>query len=298
MDDSALTALVLLAAVLHASWNALVKAGSDKLVMQTLVILGAALAMGVALPFLPFPARASWPYLALSTVLHLTYNVSLVRAYQRGDLSQVYPIARGAAPAFVALGAWWALGEGLGAGEIAGVALLSGGIVSLALGGTRGARADAAPADGVAGGAPGAPRRGSAVAWSLLTAAWIGAYSVSDGAGVRSAGNALSYVAWLTVLDALPLLAVALWVRRARLWPAMRPHLARGLAGGALSAIAYGIVLWAMTRLPIAHVAALRETSVIFAAAVGTMLLGEPFGRRRLLAAALVAAGAVVLRAG
>ena len=132
MDESHVTALVLLAAVLHASWNALVKAGPDKLMMQGLVIAGGGLCMALALPFVAFPERAAWPYLAVSAVLHLTYNTSLVRAYQRGDLSQVYPIARGAAPAFVALGAWWVEGEALTGREIAGLATLSAGIVSLA----------------------------------------------------------------------------------------------------------------------------------------------------------------------
>lgn len=292
MDDTALTALILLAAVLHASWNALVKAGADKLVMQALVIGGAGGCMALLAPFVGFPDRAAWPFLALSTLLHLTYNASLVRAYQRGDLSQVYPIARGAAPAFVAVGAWIALDEALGTRELAGLAALSAGIASLAFGGNGNAAASNPPAPVDAAGG------GSAAAWSLLTAAWIGAYSVADGAGVRIAGDPLRYIVWITLLDAAPLVAIALWLRRGRIVASFRPVLARGLLAGVLSAIAYGIVLWAMTRAPIAHVAALRETSVIVAAAIGTLWLGEPFGRRRLLAAALVAAGAALLRAG
>lgn len=136
------------------------------------------------------------------------------------------------------------------------------------------------------------------MAWSLLTAAWIGAYSVADGAGVRLAGEPLRYIVWISVVDAVPLLAIALWLRRGRIAVSFGPVLARGLFAGALAALAYAIVLWAMTQARVAHVAALRETSVIAAAAIGTLWLGEPFGRRRLLAAALVAAGAVFLRTG
>jgi len=277
--DGTTTALVLVAALLHAIWNALVKAGADKLAMQALVIAGSGLCMALVAPFVAVPDRAAWPFLAVSTVLHFVYNVSLVRAYQRGDLSQVYPIARGAAPAFVAAGAWVAAGEALSPLELAGIAVLSTGIVSLAL------------SQRVGG-----PPRGPAVAWSLLTAAWIGTYSVCDGMGVRRTPNPLSFVAWLTLLDALPFGLLALWLRRGRVSETFRPYLARGFLGGALGAVAYGIVLWAMSRGRIAHVAALRETSVVVAAAIGTVFLHEPFGPRRIAAAAVVATGAALLQ--
>ncbi len=288
--DLQTTTLVLFAALLHATWNALVKSGGDKLAMLTLVIVGGALCMALliaasALPapfavgFVAFPDRAAWPFLALATLLHISYNISLARAYEHGDLSRVYPIARGAAPAFVAAGAWVAAGEALVPVEIAGILLLSGGIMSLAL------------EPELAAGA----RRG-ALGWSLLTAAWIGTYSVCDGMGVRRTPNPLSFIAWLMLLDGFPILLLALWLRRGRVWASFRPHLGTGLAGGALAALAYGIVLWAMGRGRIAHVAALRETSVVVAAGIGTALLGEPFGRRRVVAASLVAAGAALLQ--
>lgn len=277
--DPETTALVLFAALLHATWNALVKAGGDKLAMLTLVIVGGALCMALAVAFVPFPDRAAWPFLALATVLHVSYNVSLVRAYEQGDLSRVYPIARGAAPAFVAAGAWAVAGEALVPVETAGILLLSLGIMSLAL-------EPALAADA----------RRSAVGWSLLTAAWIGTYSVCDGMGVRRTPNPLSFIAWLMLLDAFPILLVALWLRRGRVWASFRPHLEMGLLGGAIAALAYGIVLWAMSRGRIAHVAALRETSVVVAAGIGTVVLGEPFGRRRVVAACMVAAGAVLLQ--
>jgi drug/metabolite transporter (DMT)-like permease len=277
--DPHTTALVLFAAFLHAGWNALVKAGGDKLAMQTLVIVGGALWMAFALAFVPLPDRAAWPFLALSSLLHVSYSVSLVRAYEHGDLSRVYPIARGAAPAFVAAGAWVVAGEALVPVEIAGVLLLSLGIMSLAF------------EPGISGHA-----RRNAVGWSLFTAAWVGTYSVCDGMGVRRTLNPLSFIAWLMLLDAFPILGVALWLRRGRVWASFRPHLAPGLLGGAIAALAYGIVLWAMGHCRIAHVAALRETSVVVAAGIGTVVLGEPFGRRRVVAACMVAAGAVLLQ--
>ncbi|HTF35174.1 MAG TPA: EamA family transporter [Myxococcota bacterium] len=277
--DPQTTALVLFAALLHATWNALVKVSDDKLAMLTLVILGGALCMALAVAFVPIPDRAAWPFLAFASLLHVSYNVSLVRAYQQGDLSRVYPIARGAAPGFVAAGAWAAAGEALAPVEIAGILLLSLGIMSLAL--EPELAADA--------------RRG-AVGWSLLTAAWIGTYSVCDGMGVRRTSNPLSFIAWLMLLDALPMMLVAFWLRRGRVWASFRPHLATGLPGGAVAALAYGIVLWAMRHGRIAHVAALRETSVVVAAGIGTVVLGEPFGRRRVVAACLVAAGAALLQ--
>jgi len=276
--DPQTTVLVLFAALLHATWNALVKAGRDKLAMLTLVIVGGALCMTLAVAFVPFPDRAAWPFLALATVLHVSYNVSLARAYEQGDLSRVYPIARGAAPAFVAVGAWAVAGEALVPVETAGILLLSLGIMSLAL-------EPALAADA-----------GRTVGWSLLTAAWIGTYSVCDGMGVRRTPNPLSFIAWLMLLDAFPILLVALWFRRGRVWASFRPHLRMGLLGGAIAALAYGIVLWAMSRGRIAHVAALRETSVVVAAGIGTVFLGEPFGRRRVVAACMVAAGAVLLQ--
>jgi drug/metabolite transporter (DMT)-like permease len=273
------TALVLFAALLHATWNALVKTGGDKLAMLTLVIVGGALCMTGLVAFVPFPDPAALPFLAPATLLHVSYNVSLARAYERGDLSRVYPIARGAAPAFVAAGAWAVAGEALVPVELGGILLLSVGIMSLAL----------EPAL-----APVATR--GPVGWSLFTAAWIGAYSVCDGMGVRRTSNPLSFIAWLQLLDAIPILLVFLWLRRGRVWASVRSHLPRGLLGGAIAALAYAIVLWAMTRGHIAHVAALRETSVVAAAGIGTWLLGEPFGRRRVVAACLVALGAVLLQ--
>jgi len=269
-----ITLLVLAAAVMHASWNALIKAGNDKVVMQCLVMFFAGLPCLPLLAFVPLPAPASWPFLALSLAVHGVYYVTLINAYRFGALSQVYPIARGAAPLMIALGAWAFAGEAMSLPEWAGVIIASAGIMSLA--------------------APGKlPREEElkAIGFALATAITIALYSLADGIGVRRAGEATSYILWLLAIDAFPVMAVGLWLRRGRVVASFRPHLKWAVVGGLLSALGYGIVIWAMGKAPLAHVSALRETSVILAAIIGTALLGEPFGRRRILAAVLVAGG-------
>ncbi len=283
--DAGVLSLVLLAAVLHASWNALVKAGEDKLVMQTLVIsVHGYLAMPL-LFFLPLPDPASWPYLGLSALIHFVYYAGVIGAYRHGDLSQVYPIARGSAPALVALGAWILAGEALSAAELLGVFTVSLGIVSL----TGLPRQLRGQGDG---------REAKAIGFALLTGATIASYTLADGLGVRESGHAFSYILWLFALEAVPLTAFTLWRRRGRVVAAFKPHLKAGVIGSLLSGLAYGIVIWAMSVAPMAHVVALRETSVLIAAIIGTRLLREPFGRKRIAAAAVVAAGAILLETG
>jgi len=268
------TLLVLSAAVMHASWNALIKAGSDKVVMQCLVMFFAGAPLLPFLLLVPLPARAAWPFLALSLAVHGVYYVTLVNSYRFGALSQVYPIARGAAPLMIALGAWAFAGEAMTGWEWLGIIIASTGIMSLA--------------------APGnMPREEEikAIGFALATSITIALYSLADGIGVRRAGNDLSYILWLLTLDAFPVLFAALWLRRGRVIASFRPHLKLAFVGGVLSALGYGIVIWAMGLAPMGQVSALRETSVILAAAMGTLLMGESFGRRRILAAILVAGG-------
>lgn len=269
-----ITLLVLAAAVMHASWNALIKAGNDKVVMQCLVMFFAGLPCLPVLLFVPLPAPASWPFLALSLAVHGVYYVTLINAYRFGALSQVYPIARGAAPLMIALGAWAFAGEAMSPLEWAGVIVASAGIMSLA--------------------APGKlPREEElkAIGFALATSITIALYSLADGMGVRRAGESMSYILWLLSIDAFPVMVVGLWLRRGRVVESFRPHVKWAIVGGLLSALGYGIVIWAMGRAPLAQVSALRESSVILAAIIGTAVLGEPFGRRRILAALLVAAG-------
>lgn len=281
--DPIVALLVLMAAVMHASWNALVKAGSDKTAMQILVIFFSGLPAIAAIPFFPLPDPASWPFLAASTVIHFAYYVALLGAYRHGDLSQTYPIARGSSPVIVAVGAWLMVGETQGPMQMLGIAIASIGIISLA---------------GPLRFGPNSGRRdgeGKAIAFAFATSITIALYTLMDGMGVRSTAEPMSYVLWLLALESPLMLLVGLWLRRGRLVATFRPNLARGVFGGLIAGLGYGIVIWAMSHAPMAHVSMLRETSVILAAAIGALLLGEPFGKRRIAAATLVAVGNALL---
>jgi drug/metabolite transporter (DMT)-like permease len=276
--------LVLFAAFGHASWNAMVKAGRDPLVTQTYVICIPGFLCGLGLFFVPLPDAASWPFIIASALIHQLYYFVLLTAYRHGDLSQVYPIARGAAPALVALTAWIIADEALTALQGVGLAVVCLGIVSFS-------RALPLPGRRIIW------RDGEvrAILFALLTAATIASYTVIDGLGVRASGTALGYIFWLFFFEAVPLAAVAVWARRGRLRAAFGAQVRRGIAGGLIAGLAYGIVIWAMGVAPLAHVVALRETSVIIAAVIGTRLLAEPFGTSRLAAAIMVVAGTALL---
>lgn len=278
--DPSVAALVLLAALLHAGWNVLVKLSGDRLTVMALITGGAGVVSCAALPFLPAPHPAAWPYIAASVALHVGYNLFLLRAYRHGDLGQVYPIARGTAPLLVAALAPLVAGERLEPGALVAVLVISAGIIALAFRGGPPVRDD--------------PR---AVLYALGTAAFIATYTVVDGLGARLAGTPHGYTAWLFALDGVPLPALALWLRgRAALGPAVRRHWPAGLGGGAMSLAAYWLVIWALTLGPMAPVAALREVSVVFAAVLATVLLKERFGLWRIAAATTVALGVVLLR--
>lgn len=272
-------ALVLLAALLHATWNAVVKASGDRLVTLGLVNAVRFAVCAVAVFFLPLPHPASWPFLVLSALLHVGYYLFLLRAYGSGDLSHVYPLARGVSPLLVAIAALLVAGERLGGAALLGVIVVSAGIASLAFTGR---------------GDPDRSRR--ALYYALGTAVFIAAYTVTDGMGVRRAEAVAAYVAWLAVLDGFPVLCLAAWRRRGQFLALAGETLWTSGAGGLLQLLAYGLVLWAMSFSPMAGVSALRETSVIFAALIGAYLLKEPFGARRIGAAVLVAAGVVAMK--
>jgi drug/metabolite transporter (DMT)-like permease len=280
--DWPIVALMLLSALLHASWNGLVKAETGDRLASFAVLMLTGAAAGLALvPFAGPPAPAAWGFLAASVMIHYAYYVTLLNAYAYGDLSHVYPIARGSAPALVAIASALVAGELLTLRETAGVALVSAGIASLALG-----RA--------AGGGDGL----KATLFALATGGLIAAYSVVDGLGARRSGNTLGYIAWLTVCDAPAVLTYVMWRRGWRVAPAStltRPALCRAMIGGVVAMVGYAIAIWALSQGAMAHVAALRETSVLFATAIGTRLLGESFGARRMIAAAVVVAGLLLM---
>ena len=269
-------AIVLLAALLHASWNAIVKGASDKLLTTVLVATGSAVIAIVALPFLPQPTLASWPYLGVSAVLQLGAYLLLARAYRGADMSQIYPLMRGTAPLLVALVGTFALGDHLSPAGWIGVALICGGVLSLALG--------ARQAD-IAG-----------VRLAMPSALVIAAYTLIDGVGVRLSEAAVAYNLWLCLLTGAPLLGWALAKRRAEFLTYARANAVYGAVGGFGTLAAYGLALWAMTKAPVAAVAALRETSILFAAAIAAIFLRETLTPLRLLACAVIALGAATLR--
>jgi len=278
-----LFALVLLAALLHAVWNAFVKVSGDRLLLLLGVNVTGAAAGAALLVFAAPPAAASWPFLALSAALHAGYFALLVGAYRFGDLSHVYPLARGVAPLLVAAGAALAAGERLPAAALAGVTLASAGVASLTF-------------------EHGVPwrRGGRSVPLALATGLAIAAYTVVDGLGVRRAESAGGYIGWLFVLDGLVLLAfVAARRPGAEIGRFLRREWRTCLGSGLASIVAYGLVIYAMSRGAMAAISALRETSVIFAALIGIGLLGERArGRRRVGAAVAVAAGVAIMHLG
>jgi drug/metabolite transporter (DMT)-like permease len=272
------TLAVLGAAAAHAIWNAMIKSSRDVLLDMTLVVFFAGMVTAPFMLAVEVPVAAAWPYIIASMVLHLGYYVALVGAYRAGDLSHGYPIMRGIAPLLVSVSALAWLGEAPTATVWAGVLLICAGVLSLGFVGFQWAESRVS------------------LGWALANAVIIASYTLVDAAGVRASGRVESYVVWLFALDALPFTLLILWLKKKELVSYTRQFWLRGLVGGALSAGAYGVVLWAMTRAPVAAVAALRETSVIFAALIGAWLLKEGHLARRVAGAVTVAAGVVALK--
>jgi len=265
---------VLFAALLHASWNALLKSAPDGFWSTTVMGIAISLSCAVLLPFLPLPLRASWPYIAASAVLHVGYNAFLIRAYRNSEFGSSYPIARGSSPLMVTLGAAMTAGEWPGALGTLGILLVSGGIISLAFG---------------------QRLKETGIFYALGTGLFIAAYSVTDGIGGRLSGSAASYTLWMCLLwgaSALPIY----WLRRRdnQLWRGARST-GIAAAAGLISLLAYGIVIYAMTRAPMGSVSALRETSVLFAVLLGWLYFAEKLTARRIVSALVIAAGALCL---
>ncbi|MFF9781562.1 EamA-like transporter family protein [Streptomyces sp. SceaMP-e96] len=269
-------AAVLMAAVTHASWNAIAHGIRDQLLAFTLVGGGGAVC-GLALAAVtPLPAAGAWPFLLASAVLHIVYQALLMQSFRLGDFGQMYPIARGTAPLVVTVLAAVFVHEIPDGWALAGVALASAGLVGVALWGIRGS---------------GAKPHWPALLAALATGLAIASYTTVDGLGVRASGSSLGYIAWLMILEGIAIPAYALATRRRRLLTELRPFALRGLAGGVLSVFAYGLVLWAQTRAPLAPIAALRESSIIVGAAIGAVFFKERFGAPRIAAAGLMVIG-------
>ncbi len=265
--------IVLLAALLHALWNALVKTSADRAITLGLVATGHCMPAFALMPFVPIPAFEAFPFIIASTVIHWAYYYFLNVSYRFGDLSLIYPIARGTAPVMVALGAMIWADESLPFWAWIGILTVSAGIMILAA-------------------IRNADKRGIGAA--LATSAIIAAYSVVDGIGIRVSGTPIGYVVWLLAAE----LFVAVFVigtRFERARSISQRSLILGLTGGIISGLAYGLALFAKTLAPIGIVSAVRETSVIFAALIGVYWLGEGPAQRRLVAASVVALGVIIL---
>ncbi|MFD3654126.1 EamA family transporter [Streptomyces sp. NPDC058620] len=267
---------VLTAAITHASWNAIAHAIKDQLLSFTLISGGGALLGAIAACFVPLPAAAAWPCLIVSAVLHVAYMLLLMRSFTLGDFGQMYPIARGTAPLVVTVLAAVFVGEVPDGWATAGVVVASAGLVGLALWGIRGS---------------GRRPHWAALAAAVATGLAIAGYTVVDGVGVRASGTPLGYIAWLMILEGLTIPAYALYRRRGQLAAQLRPFAIRGLVGAAMSVTAYSLVLWAQTKAPLAPIAALRESSIIVGAAIGTLFFKERFGAPRIAAAGLMVVG-------
>ncbi|WP_182084334.1 DMT family transporter [Aureimonas sp. ME7] len=272
-------AIVFGAAVLHAAWNAMVKVDADRLVMVA-VMMATHAAVGLAVvPFVAFPTPESWPYVWASTALNTAYCLFLVKAYEYGDLSHVYPISRGCAPLIVAFVSVGVVGEKLTAQSGLSVFVIALGIMSLAL--TRGASGFREP---------------KAMLYAAGTGVFIAGYTVVDGLGARLAASAESYTFWSHLLNGVPIALLAAYLRRGQVSASVRKCWKVGVLGGLVSLLAYWIVTWAMTQAPLALVSAVRETSMVFAVLFGVFFLKERLDLARLASVAVTLVGTAMLK--
>ena len=272
-----IVAIVIGAGALHATWNAIAKHVDDRLMAFAWIGIAATIGGGVGLVFTGLPYRAAIGFAIASGIIHVGYDLGLMASYRLGAFNQTYPIARGTSPLIVAVGGYFLANDHLSAPALLGVVTLAVGLMSLAFSSGRLSRQDL-PAVGAA----------------VLTGLTIAAYTIVDGLGVRRAHDPWAYVALLFLLLGPPMTVAAAVRRPASAWRDVSTAM-RGLLAGVLCVLAYGIVLWAQTRAPLAEVAAIRETSVVFAALIGVKVFGEHFGRRRVAAAAVIATGIVLI---
>jgi drug/metabolite transporter (DMT)-like permease len=270
---------VLAAAAMHAGWNALVKTGLDRTTSILLLALIQSAISLLLLPFFALPLAASWPWIALSALLHTGYKIFLIRAYAHGELSQVYPLARGSAPVIVAIVGVLVLNETMTATKLAAVLAIGLGVIAMSM------RSGAVEA---------IPRK--ALLFALGTALFTASYTLVDGVGARFSGTASGFTLWMFVGDGILMTLYAYSVRGRALFSQARANLGSGVAAGALSLGSYWIAIWAFTQAPIALVAALRETSVLFAMLIAVFWLGERAGPQRWIAAGLIVGGVILIR--
>jgi len=270
---------VLAGAAMHAGWNALVKTGLDRTASIFLLALVQGAISLVLLPLFAFPSALSWPFIAVSAFLHSGYKIFLIRAYEHGDMSQVYPLARGSAPLIVAVVGIFLLHESLTVTKLAAVCAIGFGVMLMS---SRLGSGDAMPK--------------KALLFALGTAFFTASYTLVDGIGAQLSGTASGFTLWMFVGDGILMTIYALVVRGRDLRAALHGNFVSGFAAGSLSLGSYWIAIWAFTLAPIALVAALRETSVLFAMLIAVFLLGEKANGRRWLAALIILAGITLMR--
>jgi drug/metabolite transporter (DMT)-like permease len=269
-------AVVISAALLHASWNAIVKSGSDKFLTTIMVTTAAAGLSAVLIPFLAAPATSSLPFAAASALLQIIYFLLLAHTYQVTDMSQAYPLMRGAAPLIVAVVSSFRVTDALSPLAWIGVTAICAGIFSIAFSSRLGDRAG--------------------IRLALLNAFVIAGYTMTDGFGVRRSGTPAAYTLWVFLLTGVPLAIWTITTRGSTFVPYIGRYWRLGVAGGIGTTASYGLVLWAMTLAPIAVVAALRETSILFGTLIAGLMLRESIGLSRIIAACIIAGGAAILR--
>ncbi len=272
------TLILLLSGLIHASWNALVKATSDRVTMLGVLYGTMGVIAAISLYFVPPLAKEAWVYLIPAGFIHVVYKFGLIQMYKHGDLSLVYPVARGVAPVVVMVLALFLANEVPTSVQLGGIAL-----VCLGLFGFLGKKARASY---------------KALGYATLTGIIIATYTVLDGMGVRAAGSAFSFAAWVFVFDGFGTLAMTLYIRRGAFFAAAKPMLKTGIPGGGIAGFAYVAVMWALGQGSMGSVSAIRESSVVFAAIFGTLFLAEPMGYRRIVASVIVLAGIVILNLG
>jgi len=272
---------VLAAALLHAGWNALIRGAGDKRLYTLLLHACSAMVGAVGLLFTGMPAPESWPYLALSAVIHSAYILLLIKAYDGGQLATSYTLMRGLPPLIVGLLSGPLLGEALGVEGTLGIVLISCGVIGIGFASSLSVARIASHASTHA---------------AIVNAVAIAGYTLVDGQGARLAGNPLAYVFCLSLLEPIGVLIVATRRTPGAISQYFLSHWRLGFVGASAATLAYGTVLWAMTQAPIAMVAALRESSVIFAVLIGALWFKEGHLRRGIIAGAVVVAGIILLR--
>lgn len=273
-------AAVLIAAFLHAGWNSVVKVGLDR--VSTVLLLALVQAV-IALPILPFvtqPAKEAWPWIIAAAVLHTGYKLFLVQAYAHADLSQAYPLARGTAPLIVTLFSVAFLGVSFDLASLTAILSISLGILLMAVKGSSAGR-----------------MRGKALFYAIGTAGLTASYTLVDGIGARIAGTSSGFILWMVLGDAVGMIAYAAWTRGPTAFPALLPAWKTGIAAGAMSLGSYWIAVWAFTQAPIALVAALRESSILFAVLIAAFVLREPVSGWRWASACAIVCGVALMKA-